>query len=169
MDAQKLKAKRGERRKNRVRKAFYGTPDRPRLSVFRSNLHIYAQLIDDLNGVTLAAATSSGKASGLKHGGNVQAAAEVGTKLAEKAKALTPPVTKAAFDRGPYRFHGRIAALARAATQAGLVCTGLEAPKPKEAAPAAEAKAPKEGGKEKAPKGEGKPKGDAAKKKPESK
>lgn len=166
MDAQKLKAKRAERRKNRVRKAFYGTPDRPRLSVFRSNLHIYAQLIDDLNGVTLAAATSAGKDSGLKHGGNVQAAAEVGKKLAEKAKALTPPVTRAAFDRGPYRFHGRIEALARAATQAGLACTGLEAPKPKEHAPA---EAPKEGGKEKAAKGEGKkgegkPKGEAPKK-----
>jgi large subunit ribosomal protein L18 len=161
MDAQKLKAKRSERRKNRVRKTFYGTPERPRLSVFRSNLHIYAQLIDDLNGVTLAAATSSGKTSGLKHGGNVQAAAEVGKKIAEKALALTPPVTKAAFDRGPYRFHGRIAALARAATQAGLACTGLEAPKPKEHAPA---EAPKEGGKEKAAKGEGKPKGEGPKK-----
>ncbi|MDB5313055.1 MAG: rplR [Gemmataceae bacterium] len=166
MDAQKLKAKRTVRRQYRVRKTLYGTPERPRLSVFRSNLHIYAQLIDDLNGVTLAAATSAGKDAGLKHGGNVQAAAEVGKKIAEKAKALSPPVTAAALDRGPYRFHGRIAALARAATQAGLVCTGLDAPKPKEAAPPAEApaKAPKEGGKDKAPKGEGKPKGDAGKK-----
>src|SRR5438094_7479956 len=134
MDAQKLKAKRTERRRFRVRKALYGTPERPRLSVFRSNLHISAQLIDDLNGVTLAAATSAGKDGGLKHGGNIQAATEVGKKLAEKAKAKG--ISAAAFDRGHYKFHGRVAALARAATQAGLVCTGLEAPTPKEHAPA---------------------------------
>ena len=111
MDAQKLKAKQAQRRRYRVRKALYGTPERPRLSVFRSNLHISAQLIDDLNGVTLAAATSAGKASAVKHGGNVAAAAEVGKKLAEKAKEKG--ITQAAFDRGSYRFHGRVAALAR--------------------------------------------------------
>lgn len=160
MDAQKLKAKRAERRRFRVRKAIYGTPAKPRLSVFRSNLHIYAQLIDDLNGVTLAAATSSGKAAGLKHGGNVSAAAEVGKKIAAKAKEKG--ITAAAFDRGAYRFHGRIAALARAATEAGLVCTSLEAPVHKEkAAPAEPEKKPKG---ESKPKGEGKPKGDAPKK-----
>jgi large subunit ribosomal protein L18 len=154
MDAQKLKAKRAERRRFRVRKAIYGTPQKPRLSVFRSNLHIYAQLIDDLNGVTVAAASSAGKDTGLKHGANVKAAVEVGKKLAEAAKAKG--ITQASFDRGQYRFHGRIAALARAATQGGLICTGLEAPAPKkEAAPEAPAK-----GKEKAPKGEGKPKGE---------
>ena len=166
MDTQKLKVLRAQRRRFRVRKRLYGTPDRPRLSVFRSNLHIYAQLIDDLNGVTVAAATSSGKAAGLKHGGNVQAAAEVGRKIAAAAKAKG--VTKAAFDRGSYRFHGRVAALARAATEAGLVCTGLEAPKHKEhaaeAAPEKAAKAPKGEGKEKAAKGEGKPKGEGGKK-----
>jgi large subunit ribosomal protein L18 len=156
MDAQKLKAQRAERRRYRVRKALYGTPTKPRLSVFRSNLHIYAQLIDDLNGVTLAAAGSSGKATGLKHGGNVSAAAEVGKKLAEKAKEKG--ITVAAFDRGSYRFHGRVAALARAASQAGLVCTSLEAPAPKEkpAAPAAAEKPAKDA----KPRGEGKPKGD---------
>src|SRR5436309_14253645 len=110
MDAQKLKARRAARRRFRVRKALYGTPERPRLSVFRSNLHIYAQLIDDLNGVTLAAATSAGKSSGLKHGGNVPAATEVGKKLAEQARAKG--ITQAAFDRGHYRFHGRVEALA---------------------------------------------------------
>src|SRR5439155_4378147 len=110
MNPQKLKARRAERRRFRVRKAIYGTPERPRLSVFRSNLHIYAQLIDDLNGVTLAAATSAGKDAGLKHGGNVKAATMVGKKLAEAAKAKG--ITKAAFDRGQYRFHGRIEALA---------------------------------------------------------
>ncbi|QDU20205.1 50S ribosomal protein L18 [Urbifossiella limnaea] len=160
MDAQKLKAKRSERRRNRVRKPIYGTPARPRLSVFRSNLHISAQLIDDLNGVTLAAATSSGKASGLKHGGNVAAATEVGKKLA--AAATGKGITAAAFDRGAYRFHGRVAALARAATEAGLVCTSLDAPvhKEKPAATAPEKKPAKEA----KPKGEGKPKGDAPKK-----
>src|SRR3954447_12596799 len=101
MDAQKLKAQRTQRRRFRVRKSLYGTPEMPRLSVFRSNLHIYAQLIDDLNGVTVAAATSSGKKSGLKHGGNAKAASEVGKKLAEAAKAKG--ITKAAFDRGHFR------------------------------------------------------------------
>ena len=161
MDAQKLKAQRAERRKFRVRKNMYGTPQKPRLSVFRSNLHIYAQLVDDLNGVTLAAATSAGKASGLKHGGNKAAAAVVGKKIAEAAKAKG--ITAAAFDRGQYRFHGRIAALARAATQNGLKCTGLEAPKHKEHAPPPDKAAGKPGkgeGKKDA-KGGDKPKGEA--------
>jgi large subunit ribosomal protein L18 len=154
MQIQKLKTKRAERRRYRVRKSVYGTPEQPRLSVHRSNLHIYAQLIDDLNGVTIAAASSSGKTSGLKHGSNITAAAEVGKKLAEAAKAKG--ISKATFDRGAFRFHGRIAALARAATQGGLVCTSLEAPKPKtEAAPA---EAPAKGKGEAKPKGEGKPK-----------
>jgi large subunit ribosomal protein L18 len=166
MQVQKLKAKRATRRRFRVRKDIYGTPEKPRLSVQRSNLHIHAQLIDDLNGVTIAAATSSGKKSGLKNGSNMSAAVEVGKKLAEAAKAKG--VSKAVFDRGQFRFHGRIAALARAATQAGLVCTGLEAPKPKEAPPAEAPAKGKGEGKPKGEKGEGKPKGDAPKKeKPE--
>jgi large subunit ribosomal protein L18 len=151
MDAQKLKARRAERRKYRVRKAIRGTAAKPRLSVHRSNLHIYAQLIDDEAQVTLAAASSNDKDSSIEYGGNVKAAAEVGKKLAEKAKAKG--ITVAAFDRGHYRFHGRVKALARAATQAGLVCTGLEdAPKKskeKEAAPAKTEKAPKGEGKKK--------------------
>lgn len=163
MNAQKLKAKRAQRRRFRVRKNIYGTPQQPRLSVYRSNLHISAQLIDDLNGVTVAAASSVGKKSGLKHGANIQAATEVGKKLAEAAKAKG--ITKASFDRGPFRFHGRIAALARAATQAGLICTGLEVPKPKEAPPAEEtAKGKPKSEKGEGKKGEGKPKGDASKK-----
>ena len=163
MNTQKLKAKRAERRRFRVRKAIYGTPTKPRLSVSRSNLHISAQLIDDLNGVTVAAATSAGKASGLKHGGNVAAAKVVGAKLAEAAKAKG--ITAAAFDRGPFRFHGRIAALAVAATEAGLVCTDLESMKAKMAEKPAAAAAPAAKDKKDAkPKGEGKPKGDAAKK-----
>jgi large subunit ribosomal protein L18 len=155
MNAQKLKQKRAERRRFRVRKDIYGTPEKPRLCVFRSNLHISAQLIDDLNGITLAAATSAGKKSGMKHGSNIAAAKAVGQKLAEAAKAKG--ITKAAFDRGQFRFHGRLAALALAATQGGLVCTGLEAPKPKEAPAEAPAKGKGEG-KPKGEKGEGKPK-----------
>lgn len=151
MDAQKLKHKRATRRVHRVRNHLYGTPERPRLSVFRSNLHIYAQLIDDLNGVTIAAASTAGKESKISYGGNKKAAEAVGEALAEKAKAKG--VTAAQFDRGHYRFHGRIEALARAATKAGLVCTGLEARKKHEAAPLQEAKAKKEGGGEKKDKG----------------
>ncbi len=162
MNAQKLKLKRSERRRYRVRKAIYGTPTKPRLSVNRSNLHISAQLIDDLNGVTIAAATSQGKASGLKHGGNVKAAAEVGKKLAEAAKAKG--ITVAAFDRGAFRFHGRIAALAVAATEAGLVCTDLESMKAK-LAPKAASEAPAAEKKESKPKGEAKPKGESKPKK----
>ncbi len=166
MNAQKLKAKRAQRRRFRVRKRIYGTPERPRLSVHRSNLHISAQLIDDLHGVTLAAASSVGKKSGLKHGGNIAAARLIGQRLAEAAKAKG--ITRAAFDRGQYRFHGRVAALAVAATEAGLVCTNLESVKAKlaaaargkgEAAPEAKGKVDKAKGEGK-PKGEAKPKGD---------
>jgi large subunit ribosomal protein L18 len=165
MNTQRLKAKRAERRRYRVRKDIYGTPTRPRLSVSRSNLHISAQLIDDLNGVTVAAATSAGKSSGLKHGSNVAAAQAVGRKLAEAAKAKG--ITAATFDRGAFRFHGRIAALAVAATEAGLVCTSLESMKAKQQKPAeGEAKAEKPKGEKKAggekPKGEGKPKKEKA-------
>ena len=149
-----------------MRKAIYGTPARPRLSVFRSNLHIYAQLIDDLNGVTLAAATSAGKDAGLKHGGNKGAAAEVGRKLAEAAKGKG--ITAASFDRGQFRFHGRLEALAVAATEAGLVCTDLVSLKAKHDARAAikdAAPVAKEPTKAPKVKGEGRPKGaDAGKK-----
>jgi large subunit ribosomal protein L18 len=123
MDAQKLKHHRQERRAHRVRSKITGTSERPRLSVFRSSKHIYAQLIDDMTGVTLAAAgttvksTKGTKAAG-KYGGNVKAAADVGTKLAEAAKAKG--IKQAAFDRGHYRYHGRIKALADAARKGGL-------------------------------------------------
>src|SRR3954469_18161691 len=117
MDAQKLKHRRQERRSQRVRRKITGTAERPRLSVFRSSKHIYAQLIDDMTGVTLAAASTAGKA-GAKYGGNVKAAKEVGKKLAEAAKAKG--ITAAAFDRGYYRYHGRVQALADAAREGGL-------------------------------------------------
>ena len=88
--------------------------------MFRSSKHIYAQLIDDLTGVTLAAASSQRRTSrkDLPYGGNIKAAAVVGKKLAEAAKAKG--ITKAAFDRGHYRYHGRVKALADAAREGGL-------------------------------------------------
>ncbi len=124
MDIQQLKAKRNLRRKHRVRRAINGTATKPRLSVFRSNFQIYAQLIDDVAQVTLASACSLDKGAKIAKGGNIAAAVEVGKRLADKAKSLG--ITQAAFDRGSFRFHGRVKALARAATEAGLVCTGLE-------------------------------------------
>jgi len=124
MDIQKLKAKRNERRRHRVRRSIKGTATMPRLSVYRSNLHIYAQLIDDDAQVTLVAASSNDKDATVEHGSNVKAATVVGAALAERAKAKG--ITQAAYDRGHYRFHGRVKALARAATEAGLVCTGKE-------------------------------------------
>jgi len=145
MDAHKAKAKRARRRRFRVRKSIHGTPTMPRLSVYRSNFHIYAQLIDDDNEVTLASASSNEKGSDISYGGNVAAATLVGKKLADKAKAIG--VTAACFDRGHYRFHGRVKALARAATEAGLVCTGLtDEPKKHKAAPEAPAKGEKKKG-----------------------
>ena len=173
MDAQKAKAARARRRRFRVRKSIHGTPAKPRLSVYRSNFHIYAQLIDDDNEVTLASASTNEKGADAAYGGNVKAAALVGKKLAEKAKAIG--VTSAAFDRGHYRFHGRVKALARAATEAGLVCTGLtdEPKKHKvEAAPAKGEKKDKKGGGdkgggEKKPAGEKKEKGGGGEKKAE--
>ena len=96
-----------------------GTAERPRLTVFRSSKHIYAQLIDDLTGVTWRrpAALDQG-ASDVPYGGNIKAAEAVGKKLAEVAK--DKGIAKAAFDRGHYRYHGRVKALADAAREGGL-------------------------------------------------
>jgi large subunit ribosomal protein L18 len=120
MDHQKEKRRRQLRRRRHVRAGITGTTERPRLTVFRSSKHIYAQLIDDLQGVTLAAASSlaADVREKLPYGGNVKAAKAVGTRLAEIAREKG--ITKAAFDRGHYRFHGRIKALADAAVAAGL-------------------------------------------------
>ncbi len=105
-----------QRRHRRVRKKVQGTAERPRLAVFRSARHIVAQVIDDRTGTTLAAA-SSVEAS-LRGAGNVATATQVGTALAERAKAAG--VTTVVFDRGGFQYHGRIAALADAARAAGL-------------------------------------------------
>jgi large subunit ribosomal protein L18 len=120
MDQQKLKHRQQLRRSMHVRNKIVGTTERPRLSVFRSSKHIYAQLIDDLSGATLAAASSAGKGvkTSVPYGGNIKAAKEVGKKLAATAKEKG--ITKAAFDRRHYRYHGRIKALADAAREGGL-------------------------------------------------
>lgn len=106
------------RRHRRVRKGVRGTPERPRLSVFRSSRHMAAQLIDDTAGVTLVSASTLEPNLRAANGGNVAAAAGVGTVVAERA--LTAGITAVVFDRGGYRYHGRVAALADAARRAGL-------------------------------------------------
>ena len=104
----------------RVRTKVAGTPERPRLCVFRSLNHIYAQVIDDRTGRTLVAASSLDKEmrKQLKGGGNVAAARVVGKVLAERARAAG--VEQVVFDRGGYKYHGRVQALAEAAREAGL-------------------------------------------------
>ncbi|MDP9171370.1 MAG: 50S ribosomal protein L18 [Acidobacteriota bacterium] len=103
----------------RIRKKLQGTSDRPRLAVFRSSAHIYAQVIDDSKGVTLVSASSIEKAlETTKNGGNVAAAKEIGRRVAERAKEKG--VGKVVFDRGGYLYHGRVKALADAAREAGL-------------------------------------------------
>ena len=106
------------RRHTRVRKKVRGTAQRPRLAVFRSARHIYAQVIDDANGRTLAAASTVEEGQRISYGGNVSAAKAVGSLVAERAKAAG--VTKVVFDRGGFHYHGRVAALADAAREAGL-------------------------------------------------
>jgi large subunit ribosomal protein L18 len=105
-----------ERRRRRIRGRVTGTAERPRLSVFRSNARIYAQIIDDNTGHTLAAAGSTEKA--LRGVGKGAAAAEVGKLVADRA--TTAGVTKVVFDRGGYLYHGRVKALADAAREGGL-------------------------------------------------
>ena len=109
-----------KRRGFRVRKATRGTTERPRLSVFRSHKHIYAQVIDDQTGRTLASASTQDKnvRGQVAYGGNKNAAAVVGKAVAERA--LAAGVSKVAFDRGQYKYHGRVAALADAAREGGL-------------------------------------------------
>ncbi len=116
MEANKLKTLRRRRRKIGLRKRLYGTGEKPRLSVFRSSKHLYAQVIDDRDGQTLAAASSV--AAKLDKGCDSDAAAQVGKLIAEKAKAAG--VETVCFDRNGYKFHGRIKALADAAREGGL-------------------------------------------------
>ncbi|HUA22236.1 MAG TPA: 50S ribosomal protein L18 [Bryobacteraceae bacterium] len=102
----------------RIRHKVRGSSERPRLAVFRSLKHIYAQVIDDRAGRTLAAASSGEKSAKVASGGNVAGAKEIGTLIAQRAKAKG--VTKVVFDRGGYLYHGRVKALADAAREAGL-------------------------------------------------
>ena len=105
-------------RHKRIRNTISGTKDIPRLSVFRSNKAIYAQIIDDENKTTLVSASSLDKSLKLKNGGNVEAAKAVGKLLAENAKKAK--IKKVVFDRGGYLYHGRVKALAEAARENGL-------------------------------------------------
>jgi len=102
----------------RTRLKLKGSQERPRLAVFRSLKHIYAQVIDDKQGKTLAAASSGEKNSTIKSGGNLAGAKEIGKLIAERAK--TKGISKVVFDRGGYLYHGRVKALADAAREAGL-------------------------------------------------
>jgi large subunit ribosomal protein L18 len=106
------------RRHNRVRKKVSGTAARPRLAVFRSNKHIVAQLVDDRQGTTLAAASTHETDLRSAATGNKEGAAKVGALLAERARAAG--ITDVVFDRGGFRYHGRVAALADAAREGGL-------------------------------------------------
>lgn len=107
-----------QKRQLRIRRTLVGTPSRPRLSVFRSSKHIYSQLIDDVNGVTLVSASTAEKGSKFTNGGNIEAATAIGKLVAERA--LEKNVTSVVFDRSGYLYHGRVKALAEAARVAGL-------------------------------------------------
>jgi len=121
MNKQKFKNCCRNRRKKRVRKKVFGSPERPRLSVFRSLRHIYAQLVDDESGFTLVSANSQDKelAREIKNGGNCEAAVKVGEAIARKALAIG--VHQVRLDRNGYLYHGRIKNLADAARKTGLL------------------------------------------------
>lgn len=104
----------------RVRKKLKGTSERPRLSIFKSSKHMYAQIIDDLKGITIVSASTLDKAlrNKIEHGGNLKAAEIVGIEIAKKA--LERNIKKVVFDRGGFKFHGCIKILAEKAREAGL-------------------------------------------------
>lgn len=120
MNHEKAIARQRQRRRFRVRNRIKRDSTSPRLSVFRSHKHLYVQIIDDAEGRTLASASTTDKnlAGGLAYGGNKAAAEAVGKVIAEKA--LAAGIKQVAFDRREYQYHGRVAALADAARQAGL-------------------------------------------------
>jgi large subunit ribosomal protein L18 len=113
---------------SRIRKKVRGSAERPRLAVFRSLNHIYAQVIDDNSGKTLATASTTEKGLGLSTGGNVDSAKAVGKAIAERAQAAG--VSSVVFDRGGYVYHGRVKALIDATREAGLNKHEAEAAKP---------------------------------------
>jgi large subunit ribosomal protein L18 len=120
MSTNELKNRRRSRRKRRIRKTLSGTADCPRLTVFKSLKNIYAQVIDDVAGVTICSAGTRDKdvAGSIKYGGNKDAAASIGKMIAERATAKK--IERVAFDRNGYKFHGRVKALADAAREGGL-------------------------------------------------
>jgi large subunit ribosomal protein L18 len=120
MNKNKQKAERRIKRHKRVRGNLTGTPDRPRLAIYKSLKHVHAQVIDDLAGRTLASASSVESAGAAEGGktGNSKSAAAVGKLIAERAKGAG--VSRVKFDRGGFKFHGRVKALADAAREAGL-------------------------------------------------
>jgi large subunit ribosomal protein L18 len=120
MNHERAILKQRKRRGFRVRKRIRGTAARPRLAVFRSHKHLYAQVIDDGAGRTLAAASTVDKdlRGDVKYGGNKSAAASIGKAIAERS--IAAGINQVAFDRGACQYHGRVAALAAAAREAGL-------------------------------------------------
>lgn len=106
------------RRHSRVREHISGTSERPRLAVHRSLAHIYAQLVDDTKGTTLAYASTTEKGLGIEYGGNIDAAKVLGKTIAERA--LAKGIKAVVFDRGGHIYHGRVSAFAEAARNAGL-------------------------------------------------
>ena len=107
-----------KKRHGRVRTKLSGTAARPRLNVFRSSKHMYAQIIDDVNGVTIASASTLDKELNLESTGNIDAATKVGELVAKRA--VEKGITSVVFDRGGYLYHGRVKALADAARENGL-------------------------------------------------
>lgn len=118
MNSFKAKRENRVRRHRRVRKKVFGTAERPRLAVFKSNSHVYCQVIDDEAGRTLAAASSQSKGFDRIDGGNAKGAAKVGALIAQKCQEIG--VTQVRFDRGCFKYHGRVKALAESARQGGL-------------------------------------------------
>jgi large subunit ribosomal protein L18 len=164
---ERRKWERRQRRSWHVGNRIFGTKERPRLSVYRSHRHFHCQIIDDTTGHTLAAASTLMKdlRGQLRHGGDKKAAALVGQKLAEVARAKG--ITRVVFDRNFYRFHGRVRAFAEAAAKGGLEF--LVNPDKKERAPKAAKPAKPEKAPAAKPKGEGKPAAKAPAPKHESK
>jgi len=116
MNRNKATTVRRKRRKIGIRKKIFGSDQKPRLTVFRSSKHTYAQIVNDFDGKTLVSASSVQEK--IAKGGNVEAAKQVGTRLAEKAKAAG--IDTVAFDRNGFKYHGRVKALADAAREGGL-------------------------------------------------
>lgn len=119
-DRVRMKREARERRHRRIRKKIFGTPDRPRLVVYRGNRNIYAQLVDDVRGICITGASSlSPEVRELKADGKVAVSFEVGKLLARRA--LAKGIRKVVFDRGGYKYHGRVKALAEGAREGGLI------------------------------------------------